>query len=76
MLSIVIPAWNAAAHIPRTLAALKACGIAGEIVFHRPKWFHRLLHNYTPYAIQRRIRLEGLTLMILPMLDEKLRKAA
>ncbi|MEK7245943.1 MAG: glycosyltransferase family 2 protein [Pseudomonadota bacterium] len=32
MLSIVIPAWNAAAHIPRTLAALKACGIAGEIV--------------------------------------------
>ncbi|MBI2083596.1 MAG: APC family permease [Deltaproteobacteria bacterium] len=49
---------------------------AGEIVFHQPKWYHRLLHNYTPYAIQRRIRLAGLTLMILPMLDEKLKKAA
>lgn len=32
MLSIVIPAWNAAAHIPRTLAALKASGSGGEIV--------------------------------------------
>ena len=32
MISVVIPAWSAAAHIPRTLAALKACGIAGEIV--------------------------------------------
>lgn len=32
MLSIVIPTWNAAGHIPRILAALKASGIGGEIV--------------------------------------------
>lgn len=49
---------------------------AGEIVFRQPKWYHRILHNHTPYAIQRRIRLAGLTMMILPMLDEKLKKAA
>jgi len=49
---------------------------AGEIAFSEPKWYHRFLHNYTPYAIQRRIRSAGLTLMILPMLDEKLKTAA
>lgn len=32
MLSIVIPAWNAAAHLQRTLAAVQASAIAGEIV--------------------------------------------
>lgn len=32
MISIVIPTWNAAAHISRTLAALQASGIGGETV--------------------------------------------
>lgn len=32
MLSVVIPAFNAAAHIPRILAALAASGIADEVV--------------------------------------------
>ncbi len=32
MLTVVIPAFNAAAHIPRTLAALAASGIAGEVI--------------------------------------------
>ncbi len=32
MLSVVIPARNAAAHLPRTLAALRASAIAGEIL--------------------------------------------
>ena len=49
---------------------------AGEIVFRQFQWYHRLLHNFTPYAIQRRLRSVGLTLMILPMLDENLKKAA
>ncbi|MBI4388128.1 MAG: amino acid transporter, partial [Candidatus Omnitrophica bacterium] len=40
---------------------------AGELVFERPQWYHRLLHNETSYAIQRRIRFAGLPMVILPI---------
>jgi K+ transporter len=40
---------------------------AGEIVFEKPQWYHRLLHNETAYAILRRIRFAGLPMVILPI---------
>ena len=40
---------------------------AGELVFERPQWYHRILHNETAYAILRRIRFAGLPMVILPI---------
>ena len=40
---------------------------AGESVFERPQWYHRLLHNETGYAIQQQIRFAGLPMVILPI---------
>ncbi len=40
---------------------------AGELVFEKPQWYQRLLHNETSYAIQRRIRFSGLPMVILPI---------
>ncbi len=41
---------------------------AGELLFDKPVWYHRVLHNETAYAIQRHIRFAGLSMMILPLL--------
>jgi len=41
---------------------------AGEILFDKPVWYHRFLHNETSYAIQRQIRFAGLTMVVLPLL--------
>lgn len=51
----------------------RAVYFAGEIVFEKPQWYHRWLHNETAYAIQRRIRFAGLPMVILPIRipDEK-----
>ena len=40
---------------------------AGELVFEKPQWYHRVLHNETAYAILRRIRFAGLPMVILPI---------
>ncbi len=40
---------------------------AGELVFEKPQWYYRLLHNETAYAIQRRIKFTGLPMVILPI---------
>ncbi len=45
----------------------RAVFFAGELVFEKPKWFHRILHNETAYAILRRIRFAGLPMVILPI---------
>ena len=45
----------------------KAVFFAGELVFEKPRWYHRILHNETAYAIQRRIRFAGLPMVILPI---------
>jgi hypothetical protein len=39
---------------------------AGQLVFHRQKWYHSLLHNETATALQRRLHWQGLPLLILP----------
>ena len=40
---------------------------AGELVFEKPQWYYRILHNETSYAIQRQIRFAGLPMVILPI---------
>ena len=40
---------------------------AGELIFEKPNWFDRILHNETAYAIQRQIRFAGLPMVILPL---------
>ncbi len=40
---------------------------AGQLVFQREKWYQRLLHNETAFAIQRRLQWAGLPMVILPV---------
>jgi hypothetical protein len=40
---------------------------AAKAVFRRESPFHNFLHNDTAFAIQRRLQLEGLTSVILPV---------
>lgn len=39
---------------------------AGKVIFGRPKWYHALLHNDAAMAIQRRLQLEGRTVVVIP----------
>lgn len=41
---------------------------AGTLVFKEENWLTRMLHNYTAFAIQRRLHLKGIQLVIVPML--------
>ncbi len=40
---------------------------AGKLVFEREKWYQRILHNETAYAIQRRLQFGALNCMVLPV---------
>ncbi len=40
---------------------------ASKLVFENDNWITRLLHNETPTALQRRLHLKGLQMVILPM---------
>jgi hypothetical protein len=40
---------------------------ASKLVFERETWITRLLHNQLVYAMQRRLQLEGMQMVILPM---------
>lgn len=39
----------------------------GQLTFRLEKFYHRLLHNETSFAIQRRLQWEGITTIILPI---------
>jgi hypothetical protein len=39
---------------------------AGQLVFEKDTWLHRLLHNQTAYSLQRRLQWTGLPMVILP----------
>jgi amino acid transporter len=43
----------------------------GQIVFRHEEPFHRILHNETAFAIQRRLQYSGITTVILPIQAEK-----
>jgi hypothetical protein len=40
---------------------------ASKLVFERETWVTRALHNQIVYAMQRRLQLEGMPMVILPM---------
>ena len=50
----------------------RAIFFTGKLVFQRESWLHRLLHNETAHAIQRRLQFQGLQTVVLPIrvLDE------
>jgi amino acid transporter len=39
----------------------------GKIIFAKEKFFHKLLHNDTAHAIQRRLQFEGVQTVVLPI---------
>jgi amino acid transporter len=39
----------------------------GQLVFENDKFYHRLLHNETAFAIQRRLQFAGLQAVVLPI---------
>ncbi len=40
---------------------------AGQLVFHRDRWYQRILHNETAFALQKRLQLAEHTVVILPV---------
>jgi hypothetical protein len=40
---------------------------SGMLVFEKEEWYHRLLHNETAMAIQRRLQFEGVQAIVLPV---------
>jgi hypothetical protein len=40
---------------------------SGQLIFQRRRWYQRLLHNETAYAIQHRLQFAGRPMMILPV---------
>jgi amino acid transporter len=40
---------------------------AGKMIFQREKWFHRMLHNETALAIQKRLQWAGKTMVTMPV---------
>jgi len=45
----------------------RAIFFMGRLIFREEKWYHRLLHNETPHAIQRRLQFQGIQAMVLPI---------
>ena len=45
----------------------RAIFFAGKLIFERERWWDRILHNETAYAIQRRLQFAGLAMVILPV---------
>jgi amino acid transporter len=45
----------------------RAVFFGGKLVFRVERWYHRLLHNETGYALQRRLQFAGLPTIILPI---------
>jgi hypothetical protein len=45
----------------------RAIFFTGRLIFREERWYHRLLHNETPQAIQRRLQFEGIQAMVLPI---------
>ena len=51
----------------------RATFFAGKMIFQRERWWHRLLHNETAEAVQKRLQWAGRTMVTLPV---RVREAA
>jgi amino acid transporter len=40
---------------------------AGKLIFQEERWYQKILHNETAYALQRRLQFAGLNAMVLPV---------
>jgi amino acid transporter len=40
---------------------------AGKLLFEAEKWYYPLLHNETAYAISRRLQLQGIPMVVMPV---------
>lgn len=40
---------------------------AGKLIFRRERWYQRLLHNETAFAVQRRLQMDGIPMTVLPV---------
>jgi amino acid transporter len=40
---------------------------AGKLLFEAEKWYYPLLHNETAYAITRRLQLQGIPMIVMPI---------
>jgi hypothetical protein len=49
---------------------------SGQLLFQRDTWYQRLLHNFTAFALQRRLQWRGLSMVILPTRVDLVRTAA
>jgi hypothetical protein len=45
----------------------RAVFFAGKLVFQKERWFQRVLHNESAYALQRRLQFDGLNAMVMPV---------
>ena len=45
----------------------RAVFFASRLVFQEERWYQRLLHNETPFEIQRRLQFSGLQTIIMPV---------
>lgn len=64
-IEIVEPATELCRRIADEFA--KATIISGKLVFRRERWYHGILHNETPAAIQRRLQWLGVPMVVLPV---------
>lgn len=39
----------------------------GKVIFQRERWYQKLLHNQTAFAIQKRLQWDGLTMVVMPV---------
>ncbi len=39
----------------------------GKLVFPEPSWWHKIFHNETAFVVQRRIGLEGMPMVVIPV---------
>ena len=45
----------------------RAIFFMGKLIFQEERWYHRLFHNETASAIQRRLQFSGIQAMVLPI---------
>ncbi len=45
----------------------RAVFFCGKLIFQEEKWYHRILHNETAYALQRRLQFDGIPTIVLPI---------
>lgn len=45
----------------------KSIVFTGKLVFRKERWYHRLLHNESALSLQRKLHLDGIPTMVLPI---------